>query len=382
MEPIQNAILRGDPIDWALFIFFAVLFLFHVAYMLVIFLRAALHKNLPAGDPTPISVLLVVRNEEENLGRNLKPLLEEQEGDFEVVAVDNFSQDESLPVLDSLKKVHPHLRISSLKQNTPYSEKMAQNIALKAASHDWVTLIPPSADLATTPWLKEVSSRLNSGSYTVVNYSNITPKRSFCNLLFRVEYFFQQVKSFGFIANHLPFVLSQENVAFQKQLYFNEGGFRGKISEPFAHLELVINSFIRKGPVSLNLSHHTVIHRKEDVKWKDYLELIKKEVYVRKHLPGGVRFLLVFYEWINLLFVPVTALVIVSEPAVWPLVAGMVICLILCNLLIIKKLLSRLQEYKLFLPSFMIAFLLPFFKLVFRVRYFSYGRKKEWKIEN
>jgi glycosyltransferase involved in cell wall biosynthesis len=382
VEPIQNAILRGHPIDWFLFILFVVLFVLHVAYMLLITLRSALHKNMPAGKLTPLSLLLIVKNEEENLRRNLKPLLEKHEGDYEVVAVDNFSQDESPEVLDSLKTNHLHLTVSSLKQNTPYSEKMAQNIALKAARHDWVTLIPPSADMTTTPWLKEVSSRLNSGSHTVVNYSNIIPQRSFHNLLFRVESFFQQVKSFGFIANRLPFVLSQENVAFQKQLYFNEGGFRGKISEPFANLELVINSFIRKGPVLLNLSTDTALHREEDVKLKDYLELVKKEVYVRKNLPLGIRILLVLYEWVTLLFIPVTALLIVRVPAVWPLITGMVICLILCNLLIIKKILSRLQEYKLFLPSFVIAILLPFVKLAFRLYYFSYGRKKEWKIGN
>jgi len=382
VEPIQNAILRGHPIDWALFILFIVLFVLHVAYMLFITLRAALHKNLPAGSLSPLSLLLVVKNEEENLGRNLKPFLEKRKGDYEVVAVDNFSQDESLQVLGNIKTDHPHLIVSSLKQNTPYSEKMAQNIALKAARHDWVTLIPPSANMATTPWLNEVSSRLNSGSHTVVNYSNITPQRSFYNLLFRVEYFFQQVKSFGFIANRLPFVLSEENVAFQKQLYFNEGGFRGKISEPFANLELVINSFIRKGPVSLVLSADTAINRNEDVKFKDYLELVKKEGHIRKHLPAGIRFLLLFYEWVTLLFIPLTALLIVRVPAVWPLVTGMVICLIVCNLLIIKKLLSRLQEYKLFLPSFVIAILLPFIKLAFRLRYYSYGRKKEWKIGN
>ena len=382
MEPIQNAILGGHTIDWAILILFVILFVLHVIYMLFINLRAALHKNAPADKMTPLSVLLVVTDEEENLGSNLKPFLGGNRGGYEVVAVDNFSQDDSLLLLDNLKKIYPHLTISSLKQHTPYSGKMAQNIALKAARLDWVVLIPPSADPAATQWLNAVSARLNSGSHTVVNYTNIFPKRSFWNILFRVETFFQQVKSFGFIANRMPFVMVQENVAFQKRLYFDEGGFRGRISEPFAQLELVINSFIHKGPVSLIISSETALLRKDDVKWKDFLELIKKEVYIRKSLPGKIRFLLVLYELVTLGFIPVAALLVIRMPALWPYVAGMIIGLIVCNLLIIKKLLSRLQEIKLFLPSLMIALLLPFIKLAFRVCYFSYGRKKEWKIGN
>ncbi len=350
--------------------------------MMVVTRRAAWHKNSPAGNPTPVSLLLVVKNEEENLCKNLKPLLNQNKGNYEVVTVDNFSQDGTLPVLTSLKNEHARLKITSLKQYTPHSEKIAQNIALKAAHHEWVILIPPSADLIKTKWLDEVSFRLNSGNTTVVNYSNLVPQKAFFNLLYRVEYFFQQIKSFGFIAGGAPFVMSQENVAFQKQQYFNVGGYRGKISEPFANLELVINSFIRKGPVSLILSPDTAIHRKEDVRWKDYLELIKKEVYIRKHLPGKIAFLLVLHEWVTLLFAPVAVLLIVRIPALWPIVTGTVIVLIFCNLLIIKKLLSRLQEFKLFLPSFLIALLLPFFKIAFRIVYFNYGRKKEWKIGN
>ncbi len=382
MEPIQNAFLRGHPIDWAFIILFGLLFFSHLAFILIVIRRAAFHKNLPAGNSTPVSLLLIVNNEEVNLCRNLKPFLNENKGDYEVVAVDNFSQDETLPVLNGLKGEHARLKITSLKQYTPHSEKMAHNIALKAARHDWVMLVPPSANLVKTSWLNEVSSRLNSGNQTVVNYSNLVPQKTFYNLLYRVEYFFQQLKSFGFIASGMPFVVSQDNIAFQKQQYFNEGGYRGKISEPFAHLELVINSFIKKEPVSLVLSTDTSIHRAEDVKWKDYLELIKKEVYIRKHLSRGMRLLLVFYEWVNLLLAPVAVFLIIRMPVIWAIVAGMITLLILCNLLIIEKMLSRLQEFKLFLPSFLIALLLPFFKIAFRLVYFSYGRRKEWKIGN
>jgi glycosyltransferase involved in cell wall biosynthesis len=382
VEPIQNAVLRGHPIDWALIVLFLFLFLLHLVYLLFFVLRAAYYKHVAAGEKVPLSLILILNNEEENIDTNLASLLESKENGYEVVAVDNYSQDESVARLNALKSRYPQLRVSSLKQYTLHSIKMAQNIAMKAAQYDWVTVIPPSAGNLQNGWLNEAGMRLNNGAQTVVNYSNVVPAASFFNLLLRVESFFQQIKSFGFIANGLPFVLSQENVVFQKQLYFNEGGYRGMISEPFAQLELVINSFIRKGPVSMVLSHESAIHMKEDVSRKDYLELVKKEMNIRKHLPFGTRLLLVIFEWMFLLFVPVTALLILRVPAAWPVIVGMVICLITCNLLIIKKLLSRLKEYKLLLPSLLIALFLPFLKIAFRVRYFNYGRKKEWKIGN
>lgn len=380
MESVQNAIFRGHPADWAVLLLFLLLFISYTIYLLVFILRVTLYKNPEVGNENSLSLLITFRNEEMKLKDNLTSLLSNGHNGYEVVAVDNCSQDDSLFVLNTFKNEHPNLRVSSLKQYTFHSGKMAQNIALKAASYDWVTVIPPSVNLAGKEWLHEFSSRLNLDNQILVGYSNVVPGSSFFNLLFRCELFFQQLKSFGFILNGFPFVLSQENVAFNKQQYFNEGGYRGKINEPFGNLELVINSFIHKAPVSLVLTREATIHRKEDITWKDYVELLKKEVNIRKFLPSGIRTLLMFYEWVFLLFNPFAVLAIARIPVVWPIVTSMVMCLVFCYLLIIKKLLFRLQEFKLFLPSFLMALMLPYLKMVFRILYFRYGRKKEWKI--
>ena len=330
----------------------------------------------------PLSLILTFRNEEENLRKNLESVLSGDHTEFEVVAVDNCSQDESSSVLTGLKAKYPNLKVSSLKQEVVFSGKMAQNIALKAARHDWVSIIAPTVNLTGTNQVQEISSRLGNGSQTVVNYCNVKPEKSFYNLLYRTEMFHQQLKSFGFIKNGLSYVANQENTAFKKHLYFDVDGYRGKISEPFANLELVINSFIRKEPVSLVISAETACMREEKITSKDYVELIKKEAIVRKHLPFGTRLLLDIYRWAYLLMIPVVALLVIRMPEIWPYVTGLLTILVFCNLLIIKKLLARLQEFKLFLPSFLIALILPYIKLIFRIFYSRYGVLKEWKIGN
>ena len=382
MESIHNAILRSQPIDWVLSLLFLFLLIIQIIFLLRVYLRVAYLNRIPADKPETLSLLLTIRNEENALKENLPAVLSNNSGNFEVVAVDNCSQDHSLSVLTAYANENAHLRLSSLKQQVQYSDKMAQNIAMKAAKFDWVNVIPPSVKLPGENWLREISSRLNSGSQAVVFYSNIAPSGRFYNLLYRTEFFFQQIKSFGFILNGLPFVVSQDNVAFRKQQYFDNGRYRGIISEPFAKLELVINSFIRKIKVSVDISDETAIQRKEDITWKDYLELLKKEENVKKFLPAGIRLLLFLIEWSFLLLAPVAGILIYRMPSCWPVVVLLILGLLAINVLIIKKLLARLKEYKLFLPSFLLALMLPFFKLFFRLVFIRYGLKKEWKIES
>lgn len=382
MESLQNAILQGQPADWFVMLIFLFIYLVLVACLLFFHLRTALHKDPPAGDPVPLSLILTFRNEEDNLRKYLEPLLAENRLGYEVVAVDNYSQDESASVLMALQSRFQALKVSSLKQDVNYSAKMAQNIALKAARHDWVNVITPTVNVSETNWLDQAALRLNNGSQVVVNYSNVKPERSFFNLLYRTELFFQQIKSYGFIKIGLPYVASQENMAFRKNLYFGEGGYRGKLSKPFANLELVINATLRKSKVTPVITSKTAFRREEQIRAKDFVELIRKDSVIRKHLPILTRFLLSLFGWANLLLLPVAGVVVVTVPETLPYIAGMLILLVFCNLLIIKKIRSRLQEYKLFLPSFLIALVLPYIKLIYRIRYHNYGERKEWKIGN
>jgi hypothetical protein len=378
LELYQNAVMQGHPLEWALIGLFVLLFLFQFYYMLFFNLRVARHKSTPGSSSGALSLLMVLRNEEENLREYLPGMLAIDNGEFEVVAVDNYSLDNSFIYLQSIQNQNEHLKISRLKQDTDFSEKMAQNIGLKAARYDWVMSVPPTTATFGNEWISGISAHGNNVD-VVVNYSNVRPSGSLFTLLYRVEYFFQQLKSFAFILNGMPYISTQENVAFKKDKYFGVGGYRGRITETFVQLEMVINSFITKKKVALVVSEKTAIQEKKKVSLKDYAELIKKEMRLRNFLPTAIRFRLIVYDCVNFLFLPVAIAIVILVPVLWPFILVMIIFLIICNLFIIKKLLASLNESKLFLPSFLIALFLPAIKLIFRAMYSNYGRKKGWK---
>jgi glycosyltransferase involved in cell wall biosynthesis len=379
LELYQNAIMQVHALEWALTGLFVLLFLFQVFYLLFFNLRVARHKSTPASPSGALSLLMVLRNEEDNLRDYLPGMLALNNCEFELVAVDNYSLDNSYIYLQSLQNQYQHLKISRLKQDTDFSEKMAQNIGLKAARYDWVMSVPPTAATFGKEWISCISEQTENDAEVIVNYSNVRPGGSFFNLLYRVEYFFQQLKSFGFILNGMPYIASQENVAFRKDKYFGVGGYRGRITETFVQLEMVINSFINKKKVALLISEKTAIHEKKKISRKDYIELLKKEMNMRKYLPAPIRYRLAVHDWVNFLLLPVAVAIVLVIPELWPFVLSMIIFLILCNLFIIKKLLAVLNERKLFLPSFLIALFLPLIKFVFRAVHGNYGRKKGWK---
>lgn len=370
------------PLGWGLLLFFAALVLARILFIGFIYGRAAYFRLPAIKSSEPVSVLLAFRNEEENLKNNLPSLLASESAEFEVIAVDDFSSDNSFIVLGALKKQFKNLRVSSISQDTRYAEKLARNVALKAAGNSWVIFIPPSANSFSANWLSTISSRLNGQFEVAVGYTNIVPASGLLNLFFRLEFFLQQLTSFGFIANGMPYVVSEDNVAFKKQKYFETGGYGGKLAEPYAHLELLINSFVKRKSAGLFLAGALGLKLHKQVELKDFFELLIKEKRIQRHLSFWKRFVLFLNDLSALLVFPAGILAFVLLPDFLLVFLAGFLLVMLSYSVIIKKILYRLDERKLFLPSLLVALLRPYFKLFFRILHRIAERKKDGRKKN
>ncbi|MBT6007518.1 MAG: hypothetical protein HOG79_17490, partial [Prolixibacteraceae bacterium] len=199
------------------------------------------------------------------------------------------------------------------------------------------------------------------------------------NHLFRIESFLQQVKSNGFVLNGFPFVYSDENVAFKKEKYFEMGGFGQKINEPFANLELLINTFIKKKSTKICFKKESAIHKKELVNKTDYFELLKKSFRIEKHLFFSKRIVLFIEEFTHLLFLPAIILVIVFLTELWFIIGVLISLIIIAHLLIIKIILNRLCERKIFISSLVYGLVIPYFKFFYRWHFNQKSRKQKWR---
>ncbi|MDX1283616.1 MAG: glycosyltransferase, partial [Draconibacterium sp.] len=326
----------------------------------------------------PVSIFFTVRNEEENLWKQLPTLLQIRGVEFEVIVVDDYSQDNSLSVLGLLNQRYKHLRISSLSQETRFSVKLAQNVALKSATNDWVMQIPVSINEINEDWLKQFSEKIDNSKKLVIAYSSVVSKKGLYNMLFRIENFFQYVKSAGYISNRISFVYSEENLAFNKKNYFDLNGYGSKVKEPFANLELIINSFIRKNATSLIFNRETSIFKNVEVGHSEYFDLLKKSFRIENHLPWWKQLILNIDKLIQLIFLPLVITVFIVIQGLWPVFISLLSIYLIAYLLIIKIALNRLNERKIFIPSLVYGLIMPYFILFYRWHFANKLRRK-WK---
>lgn len=360
---------------------FGVLYLIRIFYLFFFTGRILFrgNKKVDDGNNNPFSLIITVRNEEDNLKNNLPGILSITEVDFEVVVVDDYSQDNSYLVLGLMKERYNRLKISMLNQETRFSIKLAQNIAIKAAKNDWVLITPVSIAKVTPNWLKNMSTVFTNEKNIVLGYSNVLYDKGFFNQLYRIENFYSHAKSVGFILNRIPFVYSEENVAFRKKKYFEMGGYGKNITEPFANLELLINLFIQKTTTTILFNKETSIVKTETINRSDFFDLLKKNIRIEKHLSVAKRLVLAFEEFTQLVFFPVAIVVIILQFELWQIVVGLLAFKLIAYLFIIKITQNRLDERKIFISSLVYYLFMPYFKLLYRWSFNQRSKKQKWR---
>ncbi|WP_319479026.1 glycosyltransferase [uncultured Draconibacterium sp.] len=363
------------------FVVVALLWLLRLLYLLFFPLRVLIRtsEKKVATEKTPLSVLMVVRNEEENCRETLPNLLNLENPDMEVVVVDDFSQDNTLSVLGVLKQRYQRMKLSSLSQETRYSEKLSQNIALKSAEKDWVMVYPVSAQNPSQDWLDEIDKKAADPVLVKVAYTTISTSKNRFNKFYRIENFFQQVRSASYSINGLAFVYNEENVVFKKAEYFKLGGLGSKVQEPYANLELVINRFIRKMNVEFCFNDKSILTKQVAVGHSEFKDLVRKSIRIEKHLSKWKQFVLLLDRLTQVLYPLFVALVLLVTFKLWPIIAILVVVKLLVFMVIIKILQKRLNERKLFITSLVFSVIMPFYKLFFRWSFNRQSQNHKWK---
>jgi len=346
---------------------FLFMFLVRLVSDLVFYGKVAFYRSKPRGIPdqlSTLSLIITLRNEEENVKENLPKVLSYMTGRGEVIVIDDFSQDQTYTLLGLIREQFPNLKFSSLNQEIRHSVKVSQNIGLKAATGEWVIFLPPVIGNIPENWLLLLQNSYLNDKNAIIGYLNIKPSRGFFNHLWRLESFFQQLKSFSFLLNGLGFVVNEENIAFRKSAYFSQGGYGKKINEVYANLELIINNFIRKKTTVLNFENDSAIRLPVSKSRNDYIDLLNKYKRIRSHLPFYKRAAFVADACIRFLWLVLSVAAIIWFFDIWIFVATLFALKLVIRGIVIKLCLNRLKEKKLFLSSVIYDALMPY-RLIF-----------------
>lgn len=249
------------------FLFFAFIAgtIVQLCYYLGIFGRLAFYRdksNSNSKAQEPVSVVICARDEAGNLRKNLPYVLEQQYANYEVVVVNDCSQDETATVLNDISGKYAHLRIVNV--NVSRGKKFALTSGIKVAKYDLLVLTDADCRPSGKLWLSAMQSRLTDGIDIVLGYGAFRKTESLLNKLIRFDAFFIAMQYLSYALSGMAYMGVGRNLAYRKSLFVNNSGF-----ESHEHLlsgddDLFVNETASKNNTDICISQdaHTVSEAK------------------------------------------------------------------------------------------------------------------------
>jgi cellulose synthase/poly-beta-1,6-N-acetylglucosamine synthase-like glycosyltransferase len=210
------------------FIIFSLATTVQLFYYLFFYLSVYIHK--PANensDKRPVSVIICARNESENLRDFLPAILEQVYPDYEVIVVNDCSEDSSYEVLAGYLQHYPHLKVSTINkdQKFTHNKKFAQFIGIKAAKNDLLLFTDADCRPESDKWLEGIASHFNDEISFVLGYGGYIKKKGLLNKYIRYDSMTIAMQYLGMAIRGIPYMGVGRNLAYKRSVFFDNKGF-------------------------------------------------------------------------------------------------------------------------------------------------------------
>lgn len=365
--------------DLVLLCSLVLVFCIQVYYLLRYYLKLALHKdNLQNQNSKPVTVIMPVRNEEGRIREILAKFTGFEYEDYQLLVISECSEDNTLEILNMLAESNPNLKVTSLSQETRNSEKQVINIGLKGASSPWIILLTSSTGAIPANWLSRLNGLIDAETDAVIAYTNVERFKGYRNLICRMERFNQFIISGAWSLAGKPFVFNENNILFKKSLYFETLGFRNKLNRNFANLELIFNENFKKGKVKITTDPELTIREHIEDDRGDHIKLLKKGVRIRQSLSWSKKISLFTDDLTRVILPVLSAAIIIIHPEYWITILSLPVIYIVLLAIIVKMLINRLNERKIFLSSLVYILIKPIINWWFFWSMYLIHRRSRW----
>jgi len=217
-----------NPLLSALFILFASVTLIQLFYYLWFYLAVWIFEPVQkAGKEQPVSVIICARNEAENLKIFLPSILEQDYPDFEVIVVNDCSEDNSYVVLGEYLQKYPNLKISTVNKDPKFThnKRFAQFIGIKAAKNEILLFTDADCQAVSKNWISCMSAHFDDQTSFVLGYGGYNKEKGFLNKYIRYDSMTIAMQYIGMAIRRLPYMGVGRNLAYRRSLFFTNKGF-------------------------------------------------------------------------------------------------------------------------------------------------------------
>lgn len=371
----------NEQVLFCVFIVFASAATIQLIYFWFFYSRLAFgHDKGVSVQKLPVSVVICARNEYQNLLTFLPGILEQDYPDFEVVVVNDASDDDTIYLLRDYAKKYPNLKIVDLTEslNSFKGKKFPLSIGIKSAQHEIILLTDADCMAASPGWIDRMQSRYHDSSIEVVlGYGGYKKEKGLINKLIRFDTMRVAMSYLSFAHAGIPYMGVGRNLSYRKSLFYKNKGFISHYGIPSGDDDLFINQVSTCSNTRIEVSKESFTLSAPKTTWFEWIRQKRRHLSTVEYYKFHHKLLLFLYPMTETLyyFCFLFLAILFYQPLfLFPIFAARV----LTSAFIYKRTMMRLNETNFWL-------LIPFFELFFLFFHSfsfltkSFNRGKYWK---
>jgi glycosyltransferase involved in cell wall biosynthesis len=355
---------------------FVTLAAIQVFYYLFFFSRLAFYrvtgKCLDGGQGEELSVVICAKNEARSLTRNLPVVLQQHyqntthQPRYEVLVVNDNSEDDTTFVLKHLAPGYPHFRTLDLHQSAKGipGKKYPLTMGIRSAIHDILVLTDADCKPAGTHWLEYMAYGFSRGKDIVLGYGAYEKRKGLLNKVIRFETFFSALQYLSFALAGVPYMGVGRNLAYRKDLFFRHKGFRTHHHLPSGDDDLFINAAATAKNTAVAIHPEAITYSIPKTSWRSWFRQKTRHLSTGRYYKWSHQVLLGLFSFSQLLYYPAAIATLCYGP--WrEITLAIVIFRALCQGIIWSLSLKKLGEKGLFWYMWPLEILFCLYYLLF-----------------
>jgi poly-beta-1,6-N-acetyl-D-glucosamine synthase len=328
----------------------------------------------------PVSIVICARNEAENLTNNLPLILEQDYPDFEVVVVNDCSDDNTQAVLEKFQEEYPRLKTTLIKHDEKFThgKKLALTLGVKGAKNEWLLLTDADCQPSGKQWLSTMQRNFTDTTEVVLGYGGFNKEKGFLNKLIRFDTLFIALQYLSFAIIKIPYMGVGRNLAYRKSTFIRNKGFATHAHLQSGDDDLFVNEVSNGKNTTVEFDAKSYTRSIPKKKFKQWTNQKRRHFSTSSHYKFRFKFLLGAELFSRLLFYASIILLIIN-PTTWIIGVSAYIFRLIIQLIIFNGAMNKLNEKKLLIFSILFDFILPLISIFLYLVQTSNSKHYRWK---
>lgn len=292
-------------LDFIFYAFIAVVVIQAIFYIFFFARFTVLKQEKKPQKNMAVSVIICAKNEAENL-QNFIPLVINQDyPTFEIVLINDASNDNTLRVMEQFASQHENIKIVNVRNNEAFwgNKKYALTLGIKASKNEFLLLTDADCKPVSKHWIRNMTSHFSNDKQLILGYSGYSKiKNSLLNKLIRFETLVTAMQYFSFAKLGIPYMGVGRNLAYAKTVFFKNNGFVNHIKVKSGDDDLFVNQIANKKNTAICFSKNGFTESIPKTTYKDWYKQKRRHVSTAKYYKLKHKILLTLIYSSQLLF--------------------------------------------------------------------------------